>query len=62
MFIHPTQGDSGDATDDEMMSRKTRSCKEGLYRNGPMDSDNVDHEDAGNLLMLSLLIVLFKLA
>uniref|UniRef100_A0A8D3BAA9 Phosphoinositide phospholipase C n=1 Tax=Scophthalmus maximus TaxID=52904 RepID=A0A8D3BAA9_SCOMX len=29
------RGDSGDATDDEMGSRKTRSCKEGLYRNGP---------------------------
>uniref|UniRef100_A0A8C9X9V5 Phosphoinositide phospholipase C n=1 Tax=Sander lucioperca TaxID=283035 RepID=A0A8C9X9V5_SANLU len=29
------RGDSGDATDDEMVSRKTRSCKEGLYRNGP---------------------------
>uniref|UniRef100_A0A3B5LDU7 Phosphoinositide phospholipase C n=1 Tax=Xiphophorus couchianus TaxID=32473 RepID=A0A3B5LDU7_9TELE len=34
------RGDSGDATDDEMVSRKTRSCKEGLYRNGP-ESDNV---------------------
>uniref|UniRef100_A0A3Q3LIZ2 Phosphoinositide phospholipase C n=1 Tax=Labrus bergylta TaxID=56723 RepID=A0A3Q3LIZ2_9LABR len=33
------RGDSGDATDDEMVSRKTRSCKEGLYRNGP-ESDN----------------------
>uniref|UniRef100_A0A3Q3RCA7 Phosphoinositide phospholipase C n=1 Tax=Monopterus albus TaxID=43700 RepID=A0A3Q3RCA7_MONAL len=29
------RGDSGDATDDEMVSRKTRSCKEGLSRNGP---------------------------
>uniref|UniRef100_A0A8C4HE45 Phosphoinositide phospholipase C n=1 Tax=Dicentrarchus labrax TaxID=13489 RepID=A0A8C4HE45_DICLA len=34
------RGDSGDATDDEMVSRKTRSCKEGLYRNGP-ESDSV---------------------
>ncbi|XP_067343734.1 1-phosphatidylinositol 4,5-bisphosphate phosphodiesterase epsilon-1 isoform X4 [Channa argus] len=38
------RGDSGDATDDEMISRKTRSCKEGLYRNGP-ESDSIDHED-----------------
>uniref|UniRef100_A0AAV2LGA3 Phosphoinositide phospholipase C n=1 Tax=Knipowitschia caucasica TaxID=637954 RepID=A0AAV2LGA3_KNICA len=38
------RGDSGDATDDEMVSRKTRSCKEGLYRNGP-ESDAVEHED-----------------
>ncbi|XP_033467115.2 1-phosphatidylinositol 4,5-bisphosphate phosphodiesterase epsilon-1 isoform X4 [Epinephelus lanceolatus] len=38
------RGDSGDATDDEMFSRKTRSCKEGLYRNGP-ESDSIDQED-----------------
>ncbi|XP_069011677.1 1-phosphatidylinositol 4,5-bisphosphate phosphodiesterase epsilon-1 [Embiotoca jacksoni] len=38
------RGDSGDATDDEMGSRKTRSCKEGLYRNGP-ESDSIDQED-----------------
>ncbi|XP_055085431.1 1-phosphatidylinositol 4,5-bisphosphate phosphodiesterase epsilon-1 isoform X3 [Periophthalmus magnuspinnatus] len=38
------RGDSGDATDDEMVSRKTRSCKEGLYRNGP-ESESVDQED-----------------
>ncbi|XP_068161011.1 1-phosphatidylinositol 4,5-bisphosphate phosphodiesterase epsilon-1 isoform X2 [Antennarius striatus] len=38
------RGDSGDATDDEMASRKTRSCKEGFYRNGP-ESDNIDLED-----------------
>lgn len=38
------RGDSGDATDDEMVSRKTRSCKEGLYRNGP-EYDSVDQED-----------------
>lgn len=44
----PTQGDSGDATDDEMVSRKTRSCKEGMYRNGP-ESDSVDQEDPGNI-------------
>ena len=42
-----TQGDSGDATDDEMVSRKTRSCKEGLYRNGP-ESDSIDQEDPGD--------------
>lgn len=45
-----TQGDSGDATDDEMVSRKTRSCKEGLYRNGP-ESDSIDQEDPGNILV-----------
>lgn len=49
MFTHPTQGDSGDATDDEMISRKTRSCKEGLYRNGP-ESDSIDQEDPGDNL------------
>ncbi|KAM9716500.1 1-phosphatidylinositol 4,5-bisphosphate phosphodiesterase epsilon-1 isoform 5-T8 [Menidia menidia] len=38
------RGDSGDATDDEMVSRKTRSCKEALYRNGP-ESDSIDQED-----------------
>ncbi|KAM8730218.1 1-phosphatidylinositol 4,5-bisphosphate phosphodiesterase epsilon-1 isoform 2-T2 [Acanthopagrus schlegelii] len=38
------RGDSGDATDDEMVSRKTRSCKEGFYRNGP-ESDSIDQED-----------------
>uniref|UniRef100_UPI003AAC74CA 1-phosphatidylinositol 4,5-bisphosphate phosphodiesterase epsilon-1-like n=1 Tax=Centroberyx gerrardi TaxID=166262 RepID=UPI003AAC74CA len=38
------RGDSGDATDDEMVSRKTRSCKEGLYRNGP-ESDSIDQEE-----------------
>ncbi|MEQ2208206.1 1-phosphatidylinositol 4,5-bisphosphate phosphodiesterase epsilon-1 [Xenoophorus captivus] len=27
-----------------MVSRKTRSCKEGLYRNGP-ESDSIDQED-----------------
>lgn len=49
MFTHSTQGDSGDATDDEMVSRKTRSCKEGLYRNGP-ESDSIDQEDPGDIL------------
>uniref|UniRef100_A0A8C7YYI6 Phosphoinositide phospholipase C n=1 Tax=Oryzias sinensis TaxID=183150 RepID=A0A8C7YYI6_9TELE len=34
------RGDSGDATDDEMVSRKTRSCKEALHRNGP-ESESV---------------------
>nr|XP_020460695.1 1-phosphatidylinositol 4,5-bisphosphate phosphodiesterase epsilon-1 isoform X2 [Monopterus albus] len=38
------RGDSGDATDDEMVSRKTRSCKEGLSRNGP-ESDSIDQDD-----------------
>lgn len=49
MITHPTQGDSGDATDDEMVSRKTRSCKEGFYRNGP-ESDSIDQEDPGDIL------------
>lgn len=40
------QGDSGDATDDEMGSRKTRSCKEGIYRNGP-ESDSLDQDEPG---------------
>uniref|UniRef100_A0A3Q2YJB7 Phosphoinositide phospholipase C n=1 Tax=Hippocampus comes TaxID=109280 RepID=A0A3Q2YJB7_HIPCM len=39
------RGDSGDATDDEMVCRKTRSCKEGHYRNGP-ESDGIDQDDA----------------
>ncbi|XP_053720774.1 1-phosphatidylinositol 4,5-bisphosphate phosphodiesterase epsilon-1 isoform X1 [Synchiropus splendidus] len=39
------RGDSGDATDDEMGARKTRSCKEMLYRNGP-ESDSMDQDDA----------------
>lgn len=43
----PTQGDSGDATDDEMGSRKTRSCKEGVFRNGP-ESDSLDQDEPGN--------------
>uniref|UniRef100_A0A8C5GAX5 Phosphoinositide phospholipase C n=1 Tax=Gouania willdenowi TaxID=441366 RepID=A0A8C5GAX5_GOUWI len=43
------RGDSGDATDDEMVSRKTRSCKEGLSRNGP-DGDSIDQEDIGDIL------------
>ncbi|XP_028991292.1 1-phosphatidylinositol 4,5-bisphosphate phosphodiesterase epsilon-1 isoform X2 [Betta splendens] len=38
------RGDSGDATDDEMIARKTRSCKEAAYRNGP-ESDSVDQEE-----------------
>lgn len=42
-----TQGDSGDATDDEMGSRKTRSCKEGVFRNGP-ESDSLDQDEPGN--------------
>uniref|UniRef100_A0A3P9CDJ3 Phosphoinositide phospholipase C n=1 Tax=Maylandia zebra TaxID=106582 RepID=A0A3P9CDJ3_9CICH len=45
------RGDSGDATDDEMVSRKTRSCKEGLYRNGP-ESDSIDQEDPGDVTSL----------
>uniref|UniRef100_A0A4W6D086 Phosphoinositide phospholipase C n=1 Tax=Lates calcarifer TaxID=8187 RepID=A0A4W6D086_LATCA len=66
------RGDSGDATDDEMVSRKTRSCKEGLYRNGP-ESDSIDQEDPGDIfrnhlnllkktkLCRSILFLLFSL-
>ncbi|XP_077481410.1 1-phosphatidylinositol 4,5-bisphosphate phosphodiesterase epsilon-1 isoform X1 [Stigmatopora argus] len=38
------RGDSGDATDDEMVSRKPRSGKEGFYRNGP-ETDSIDQDD-----------------
>ncbi|CAL8281840.1 unnamed protein product [Merluccius merluccius] len=40
------RGDSGDVTDDEMVSRKTRSCKEGLGRNGPELSDSIDQDES----------------
>uniref|UniRef100_A0A3Q4BGW2 Phosphoinositide phospholipase C n=1 Tax=Mola mola TaxID=94237 RepID=A0A3Q4BGW2_MOLML len=50
------RGDSGDATDDEMVSRKTRSCKEGLYRNGP-ESDSIDQEDPGDIYRTVQIIV-----
>jgi len=43
-----SQGDSGDVTDDEMVSRKTRSCKEGLGRNGPELSDSIDQDESGS--------------
>ncbi|XP_077358777.1 1-phosphatidylinositol 4,5-bisphosphate phosphodiesterase epsilon-1 isoform X2 [Festucalex cinctus] len=46
------RGDSGDATDDEMTSRKTRSCKEGFYRNGP-ESDSIDQEDPDDSFSLN---------
>ncbi|XP_064175476.1 1-phosphatidylinositol 4,5-bisphosphate phosphodiesterase epsilon-1 isoform X3 [Anguilla rostrata] len=39
------RGDSGDATDDEMASRKTRSCKESLGRSGSDPTDSVDPEE-----------------
>ncbi|KAJ8284855.1 hypothetical protein COCON_G00037050 [Conger conger] len=39
------RGDSGDATDDEMVSRKTRSCKESLGRTGSDPTDTVDQEE-----------------
>ncbi|KAG7492782.1 hypothetical protein MATL_G00017850 [Megalops atlanticus] len=49
------RGDSGDATDDEMMARKTRSCKESLGRSGSDPTDSVDQEEPedGNSLGLS---------
>jgi len=53
-WIQSTQGDSGDATDDEMVSRKTRSCKEGVYRNGP-ESDSIEQEDPGDFYLRSCL-------
>ncbi|KAJ3608409.1 hypothetical protein NHX12_025456 [Muraenolepis orangiensis] len=40
------RGDSGEITDDEMASRKTRSCKEGLSRNGPEYSDSIDQDES----------------
>uniref|UniRef100_I3KHV3 Phosphoinositide phospholipase C n=1 Tax=Oreochromis niloticus TaxID=8128 RepID=I3KHV3_ORENI len=54
------RGDSGDATDDEMVSRKTRSCKEGLYRNGP-ESDSIDQEDPGDVTSLMVTTNIFFL-
>lgn len=42
-----SQGDSGDGTDDEMISRKTRSCKETLGRRESDPLESVEHEDAG---------------
>lgn len=52
------QGDSGDATDDEMVCRKARSCKEGHYRNGP-ESDGIEQEDAGDLDILNSPVLTF---
>lgn len=42
-----TQGDSGDGTDDEMISRKTRSCKETLGRRESDPLESVEQEEAG---------------
>ncbi|KAI1894359.1 hypothetical protein AGOR_G00115000 [Albula goreensis] len=39
------RGDSGDATDDEAVSRKTRSSKEPLGRRGSDPSDSMDQEE-----------------
>uniref|UniRef100_A0A8C4ZDX2 Phosphoinositide phospholipase C n=1 Tax=Gadus morhua TaxID=8049 RepID=A0A8C4ZDX2_GADMO len=41
------RGDSGDVTDDEMVSRKTRSCKEALGRNGMEFNDSMDQDESG---------------
>uniref|UniRef100_A0A8C5CJ15 Phosphoinositide phospholipase C n=1 Tax=Gadus morhua TaxID=8049 RepID=A0A8C5CJ15_GADMO len=40
------RGDSGDVTDDEMVSRKTRSCKEALGRNGMEFNDSMDQDES----------------
>ncbi|XP_027019022.2 1-phosphatidylinositol 4,5-bisphosphate phosphodiesterase epsilon-1 isoform X2 [Tachysurus fulvidraco] len=39
------RGDSGDATDDEMISRKTKSCKEALSRRSSDPLDSVEQEE-----------------
>uniref|UniRef100_A0A674A284 Phosphoinositide phospholipase C n=1 Tax=Salmo trutta TaxID=8032 RepID=A0A674A284_SALTR len=39
-----TRGDSGDATDDEIFQRKTKSCKDTLGRNRPELCDGMDQE------------------
>ncbi|XP_047015538.1 1-phosphatidylinositol 4,5-bisphosphate phosphodiesterase epsilon-1 isoform X1 [Ictalurus punctatus] len=39
------RGDSGDGTDDEMVSRKTKSCKEGLSRRSSDPVDSVEQEE-----------------
>uniref|UniRef100_A0A673G8A9 Phosphoinositide phospholipase C n=1 Tax=Sinocyclocheilus rhinocerous TaxID=307959 RepID=A0A673G8A9_9TELE len=41
------RGDSGDGTDDEMISRKTRSCKETLGRRESDPLESVEQENAG---------------
>uniref|UniRef100_A0AAZ3RS20 Phosphoinositide phospholipase C n=1 Tax=Oncorhynchus tshawytscha TaxID=74940 RepID=A0AAZ3RS20_ONCTS len=45
-----TRGDSGDATDDEIFQRKTKSCKDTLCRNRPELCDGMDQEGLGNLV------------
>uniref|UniRef100_A0A8C7QKA7 Phosphoinositide phospholipase C n=1 Tax=Oncorhynchus mykiss TaxID=8022 RepID=A0A8C7QKA7_ONCMY len=44
------KGDSGDATDDEIFQRKTKSCKDTLCRNRPELCDGMDQEGLGNLV------------
>uniref|UniRef100_A0A671KQ33 Phosphoinositide phospholipase C n=1 Tax=Sinocyclocheilus anshuiensis TaxID=1608454 RepID=A0A671KQ33_9TELE len=44
------RGDSGDGTDDEMISRKTRSCKETLGRRESDPLESVEQENAGHSL------------
>ncbi|KAG7325526.1 hypothetical protein KOW79_011842, partial [Hemibagrus wyckioides] len=39
------RGDSGDGTDDEMISRKTKSCKEILSRRSSDPSDSMEQEE-----------------
>uniref|UniRef100_A0A4W5MYV1 Phosphoinositide phospholipase C n=1 Tax=Hucho hucho TaxID=62062 RepID=A0A4W5MYV1_9TELE len=43
-----TRGDSGDATDDEIFQRKTKSCKDTLCRNRPELCDGMDQEGVFN--------------
>ncbi|XP_015201851.2 1-phosphatidylinositol 4,5-bisphosphate phosphodiesterase epsilon-1 isoform X3 [Lepisosteus oculatus] len=49
------RGDSGDATDDEMASRKTRSCKESRGRSGsdPPDTGEPDEPEESGALGIS---------
>lgn len=42
------RGDSGDGTDDEMISRKTKSCKESLGRRESDPSESVEPEETGD--------------
>ncbi|XP_030630952.1 1-phosphatidylinositol 4,5-bisphosphate phosphodiesterase epsilon-1 [Chanos chanos] len=48
------RGDSGDGTDDEMIMRKTRSCKESLGRRESDPLDAVDQEETGETKECSL--------
>uniref|UniRef100_A0A673N934 Phosphoinositide phospholipase C n=1 Tax=Sinocyclocheilus rhinocerous TaxID=307959 RepID=A0A673N934_9TELE len=51
------RGDSGDGTDDEMISRKTRSCKETLGRRESDPLESVEQENAGHSLFRNTNVV-----